>query len=463
MAACRDYRRYLPTPRLLHSPPLPVPSTVSMTTNWKAAMGNYCWLLFIVLFASSTIAMPSSAAGPASWKQFRGDGGNGLALGAQPPVHWSDTRNVTWKTPIHGRGWSSPVVADGQIWMTTATEDGLQQFAVCVDLQTGAIVHDLLVFTNAEVQPDFHITNSYASPTPVIDGDYVYVHFGAYGTACLRRKDGSKVWERRDLPCNHYRGPGSSPMIYGDLLIFHMDGYDHQYAIALNKHTGETVWKKNREIDYGTDNGDFYKAFSTPILIQVDGQDQLVSPASKACVVLNPRTGGELWRVRYDEHSTTVRPVFDGVHLYLSTGFGKAKMICVRVDGHGDVTDTHVKWVQHKSIGSKPSPVLVEGRLFDVTDDGIIERIDTETGHIAWRERLGGKFSASLVATEKHLYAFDHDGAGYVFTVEDHPRLVARNELPHGCQASPAIVGNSLIVRTITNLYRFDDEDPQPE
>ncbi|RMF38942.1 MAG: quinonprotein alcohol dehydrogenase [Planctomycetota bacterium] len=397
----------------------------------------------------------SPAAGPTSWKQFRGDLCNGLAPGAKPPIHWSDDRNVMWKTPIHGRGWSSPVVADGEVWMTTATVDGLQMYAVCVDLTDGSIRHDLLVFTNEEVQPDFHITNSYASPTPVIDGPYVFVHFGAYGTACLRRSDGAKIWERRDLPCNHYRGPGSSPIVYRNLLIFHMDGFDYQYAIALDKRTGATVWRQDRDIDYGTDNGDFYKAFSTPLIIHVNGQDQLVSPASKACLVLDPMTGREIWRVRYQEHSTTVRPLFDGQHIYLSTGFGKAKMMCVRVGGTGDVTGTHVKWIQHKSIGSKPSPVLVGNRLFDVTDDGIIERIDTETGEIVWRERLGGKFSASLVATEERFYAFDHDGAGYVFTVEDEPKLLAKNELPDGCQASPAIIGDTLIVRTITHLYRF--------
>jgi outer membrane protein assembly factor BamB len=395
----------------------------------------------------------------ANWPQFRGNQGNGLALTSELPTQWSADQNVEWKVAIHDRGWSSPVAEGEEIWLTTASEDGLRMFVLCVDASSGAIKHDILLFTNDSVQPDFHVTNSYASPTPVLDQRHVYVHFGSYGTACLRRDNGQVVWQRRDLPCNHYRGAGSSPVLYQNLLIFHMDGFDHQYAIALNCETGQTVWKKDREIDYGSDNGDFYKAFSTPIVIRVGDRDQLISPASKACVALDPRTGAEIWRVRYDEHSTTVRPVFDGSRIYLSTGFGKAKMICVRVDGSGDVTDSHVDWVQQKSIGSKPSPVLVGNRLFDVTDDGILERIDVDSGEIVWRERLGGKFSASLLATAKYLSAFDHDGKGYVYTVADDPQVVSVNTLPDGCNASPAVIGNALIVRTTTHLYRLADHN----
>ncbi len=395
---------------------------------------------------------------PSSWYQFRGPAGNGLALDASLPTQWSEEKNVVWKTPIHGRGWSSPVEEAGEIWLTTATEDGSQMSVLCVDFATGKIKQDKVIFENDSVQPDFHVTNSYASPTPVLDSTCVYVHFGAYGTACLRRADGELLWQRRDLPCNHFRGAGSSPILYGDLLIFHMDGFDFQYAVALNRRTGQTVWKKDRDIDYGTDNGDFYKSFSTPIIISVAGQDQLISPTSKACLALNPLTGEEIWRVRYDEHSTTVRPVFDGTRVYISTGFGKAKMVCVRVDGQGDVTETHVDWVQQKSIGSKPSPVLVGKRLFDVTDDGIMERVDINDGEIVWRERLGGKFSASLLANSQFVYAFDHDGKGYVFSVADEPKLLATNVLSAGCNASPAAVGDSLIVRTTTHLYRFANQ-----
>ncbi|MCA9192844.1 MAG: PQQ-binding-like beta-propeller repeat protein [Planctomycetales bacterium] len=393
---------------------------------------------------------------PLNWSQFRGPN-NGLAVSLDTPVHWNEKQNVIWKTPIHDRGWSSPVIDNGEIWLTTATEDGTRMYVVCVDFETGEIRHDILIFENKDVQPDYHVTNSYASPTPVLDSENVYVHFGAYGTACLSRKSAQVVWQRRDLQCNHYRGAGSSPILFEDLLIFHMDGFDFQYAIALDRKSGNTVWRKDREVEYETDNGDFYKAFSTPLLIKLGDQTQLISPASKCCVSLDPKTGKELWRARYAEHSTTGRPVFDGQRIFMSTGFGKAKMACIRVNGQGDVSDTHMEWIQHRGIGSKPSPVLVAGRLFDVTDDGIISRISLTDGEILWQHRMGGKFSASLLASEKYLYAFDHDGKGYVFSVADQPELLAENSLPDGCNASPAVLGSSLVVRTTSSLYRLQN------
>ncbi len=414
------------------------------------------WLLGVGCVLLLTQISPAQTTEAANWFQFRGPLGNGTAPGQQPPTTWSVGENVRWKTAIHGRGWSSPVVLGNEVWLTTATLDGKQQFAVCVDLETGQIKHDKLIFENVEVQKDHHETNTYASPTPILDDKYVFVHFGSYGTACLRRDTCEVVWQRRDLPCNHFRGPGSSPVFYKNLLIFHQDGFDFQYVVALDRATGETVWKADREIDYGTDNGDVFKAFCTPIIIDVAGQKQLISPASKACLALDPDTGKEIWRVRYQEFSATARPLFDGSRLYINTGFGKAQMYCVKADGHGDITDSDkIVWTQRKGIGSKPSQILVGGRLFGVTDDGIVARISTENGEIVWQDRLGGKFSASLVATDAYLYAFDHEGKGYVYTLADEPQQVSVNQLPDGCNASPAIVQNSLIVRTTTHLYRI--------
>lgn len=432
--------------------------TIRYNTRATAAGLAVCAGALYATAKDARAVEPAAAAGAVSkvaWHEFRGDAHDGTALGEHPPLEWGEDKNLKWKVAIHGRGWSSPVVAEDQIWLTTAAEDGKQMYAVCVGLDSGKVVHDLLVFENEAVQPDFHVTNSYASPTPVLDDQHAYVHFGAYGTACLERKSGKVLWQRRDLPCNHYRGPGSSPILYKNLLIFHMDGYDYQYVVALDKRTGETVWRRDRDIEYGTDNGDYYKAYSTPLVINVGGQDQLVSSTSKATVVLDPSTGEEIWRVRYNEFSATARPLFDGRRLFINTGFGKAQMICVLADGKGEVTDTKVLWTQKRGIGSKPSQILVSGRLFSATDDGVLSRIDTETGELAWQKRVGGNFSASLVATQDHFFAFDHDGKSYALTVADEPEIVSENTLPDGCRSSPAIVDDSLIVRTVTHLYRF--------
>jgi outer membrane protein assembly factor BamB len=175
-----------------------------------------------------------------NWPQFRGPNGDGHAPAVQLPLTWSETNHVVWKTAIHDLGWSSPVVWDQQIWVTTATEDGKQEFAVCVDRATGKVMHDIKVF-DTEKPEHVASVNSYASPTPVIETGRLYVHYGTYGTACLDTRTGAILWTRRDLNCDHHEGPGASPMLHGNLLVFTVDGRDVQYVVALDKATGKTV------------------------------------------------------------------------------------------------------------------------------------------------------------------------------------------------------------------------------
>jgi outer membrane protein assembly factor BamB len=225
-----------------------------------------------------------------TWPEYRGPHGDGHAVATRLPVRWSEKENIRWKTAIHGKGWSSPVVWGNQIWMTTAPEDGKERFAVCVDRRTGKMLHDIKVFDDPK--PAFCIAfNSYASPTPAIEAGRVYVHFGSCGTACLDTATGKTLWSRRDLPCDHWRGPGSSPILYKGLLFILFDGYDRQYVVALDKRTGKTVWKRDRDIDYGTDNGDLKKAYGTPSVINVAGKPQLVSSAAAATLAYDPFTG----------------------------------------------------------------------------------------------------------------------------------------------------------------------------
>ena len=352
-------------------------------------MKAVCYGLLVLLAVG---ASPLPAAD--NWPQFRGPDGDGHAQAATLATTWSESQHIAWKTPIHGRGWSSPVVWGDQIWLTTATEDGRRMYAVCVDRDSGKIVHDLHLFDVA--QPDeIHVTNSYASPTPVIEAGRVYIHFGCYGTACVDTSTGQTLWQRRDLPCNHWRGPGSSPILFEDLLIVHFDGYDLQYVVALDKATGATRWKTNRDIDYGTDDGDLKKAFCTPTIISVQGQLQLISPAAKAAIAYDPRTGRELWRIRYANHSATARPLFGHGLVFLNSGFSKAELFAVRPDGQGDVTDTHIAWSTDRGIGSKPSHLLVDDLLYVVHDQGTASCLEALTGKLVWQKRLGGNFSAS--------------------------------------------------------------------
>ncbi len=418
--------------------------------------------LLATLVCCSVVSLAAVAWGAngdsANWPQFRGPDGQGHALTTGVPTAWSETENVAWKTPIHDRGWSSPVVWGDQVWLTTATAEGKRLFAICVDLKTGKVLRDLELF-DVENPTDIQQYNSYASPTPVIEQGRVYITFGSAGTACLDTKSGDVLWQRRDLPCNHFRGAGSSPILVDNLLIMHFDGYDYQYVVALDKHTSKTVWKKDRDVDYGTSDGDLKKAFSTPLLINAGGRRQLISPFSKWTISYDPLTGDEFWRLHYNSFSSTARPVFApdiaGGLVFLNTGFGKADLLAVHPDGSGDISATAVAWKATKSIGSKPSVILVDGLIYSVHDSGTIVCLDAANGKEVWSHRLKGEYSGSPILADGHLYFCNHDGLTTILKPGRKYEELATNKLDDGCMASPVAVDHSLIIRTKQALYRI--------
>jgi outer membrane protein assembly factor BamB len=388
------------------------------------------------------------------WNQFRGPRGDGQAGSASLPLQWSESQNVAWKTAIHGKAWSSPVVWGEQIWITSATEDGKQLFAICVDAATGRIVHDLTVFEIAE--PMFcYPYNSYASPTPVVEEGRLWVHFGSAGTACLDTASGQVLWTRQDLPCDHWRGPGSSPIIFRDLLIVHFDGYDLQYVVALDKHTGKTVWKADRTIDYGTDDGDMKKAYCTPAVFEHQGRLQLVSPAAVGTVAYDPLTGKELWKVHHGGYNAAARPLYSHGLVIINIE-GGLKLLAVRPDGTGEVTKSHIVWTCNRQTPTRPSQLVVQDHLYMVNDQGIVTCLDIKTGEPVWTERMGGRHSASPIYANGRIWLFDEENKSRV--IEANPRefrLLAVNPLDAGCMASPAVIGDALILRTKTHLYRI--------
>jgi WD40 repeat protein len=390
----------------------------------------------------------------ADWNQFRGPLGDGQAPDARPPTEWSEERNVRWKTPIPGKAWASPVVAGDRIWLANATPDGERLAAIAIEPRTGRIERDVTVFEIEE--PQFcHGFNSYASPTPVAVDGRVFLHYGSAGTACLDAATGDVVWRRQDLPCDHHRGPGSSPIPFGDLLILTFDGFDHQYLAAVDRATGRTVWKTDRAIDYGTTDGDAKKGYGTPLVIEHAGRTELVSPTAVATVAYDPRTGAELWRVRHGGFNVAARPLFTHGLVIVNTQGGD-RLLAIRPGGAGDVTSTHVAWRFGKSTPTRPSQLVVGDHLYMVSDNGVFTCLDVKTGAVRWQKRRAGRHTAALVRAGGHIYACDEDGTTVVVDPNsERLSVVAENRLQTGCMAAPAVIGDDLLIRTRTHLYRI--------
>src|SRR5436190_2845538 len=404
--------------------------------------------------------------GSENWPQFRGPDGTGNSDARGLPLHWSETRNVIWKTAIHDRGWSSPVIYGKQIWLTSANTDGRELFVLCIDRDTGKIIRDWKLFDVA--QPQYvHPFNTAASPTPVIEEGRIYVTFGAAGTACIDTKTFRVVWERRDIECNHFRGAGSSPILFRNLLLMHFDGSDRQFVMALDKTTGETVWQTKRSIDFQdldqngkpVDDGDQRKAFSTPQVERINGRWEMISLGAKAAYSYDPFTGRELWRVEErGQHSASTRPVIGHGMIFFPTGFSAGQLFAVRTGGEGLITDTHVVWKVKRGVSNKPSILLVDDLIYMIGDTGIASCIDAKRGEQVWQQRIGGEYSASPVYADRRLWFFSEDGKTTVLKPGRVFEQVAENRLGEGFLASPAIAGKAFYLRTRTHLYRIEEK-----
>jgi outer membrane protein assembly factor BamB len=416
-------------------------------------MRSFCTVLVSALLTAV------GAVAADNWTQFHGPNGAGHSDATGLPTKWSEKENVVWKTAIHDKGHSSPVVWGDQVWLTTAREDGKAMFALCIDRNKGTVLHDIKLWDVEK--PEFCIEyNSYASPTPVIEEGRVYVHFGTYGTACIDTANGKKLWERRDLKCDHFRGPGSSPILYGDQLILTFDGFDAQYVAALNKKTGETVWKKDRDIDYKVDNGDYKKAFSTPTVIKVKDKPQLISPAAVATIAYDPKTGDELWKVYHAGMNAAAPPLYVDGKVIIANGSGA--LIAVRPDGSGDVTKTHVEWKLNSGAPTRSAPIAIDDKLYLMSEaTGVLTCLSLKDGSKQWTERIGGKFTPSPIYADGKLYLFSEEknGKAVVGEVGKGWKELAENHLDDGCMGTPAVAGKALFVRTKTHLYRIEQKD----
>lgn len=403
----------------------------------------------------------------AQWPEFRGPHSDGTVEGALP-TEWSEEKNVTWKKEIHGLGWSTPLIEGGRIWLTTATEDGRKMSVLCLDEKSGEVLLDRVFITNDNPEPLANPMNTYASSTGVIEPGRVYLHFGAYGTLCLDTETFETIWQRRDLTCSHWRGPASSLVMWENRIILTLEGADQQYFVALDKTTGETLWRRDRSTNFADEkdgipanSGDLRKAYSTPIFVKVGDTVQMISNGAKAAWAYDVENGEEIWNVHYPTHSPSSRSVYSektGM-VYLNTGLGKAEIWAVRLEPgmSGDVSESHVEWKIFQRTPKRMSPVIANGLLF-MANGGVLSAVDTGTGDVVWAERGGGEYSASSITDGEHVYHFDEEGLCTVVKASREFEVVAENQLPEGFMASPAVTGdNALILRTRTHLYRIEE------
>jgi outer membrane protein assembly factor BamB len=429
----------------------------------------------VAIYLFSLNALPSRA----DWPEFRGPFGNGhVAASGEAtqiglPLSWSETENIRWKTAIPHRGWSTPVAMNGQVWLTTATEDGHDYYAICLDADTGDVLHNKKLFHTDSPEPLGNRLNCYASPSPAIEPGRVYVHFGSYGTACLDTETGEVLWKRNDLPCRHYRGPSSSVVLFENMVILTFDGVDLQYVAALDKENGETVWKTDRDVEWNDQNvagkgaqeaqqirdGDHRKAHSTPLVVHTgDSRAQLLSGGAKAAFSYDPSTGSELWRIEFDDFSVAPRPIFHDGIAYMVTGITHPELWAIRIaKASGNIGDSdHIIWRLTSRVARTASPVFVDGLIYMVSDDGIINCIDAAAGDGVWQKRIGGAFAASPIYGDGRLYFCDQDGQTTVIKPGRKFELLATNTLDDGCMASPAVDGKAILLRTKTHLYRIE-------
>ncbi len=415
---------------------------------------------FLVLAGLFFLPAFSISLEAAEWTEFLGPRGDGISEVTSLPVKWAESENIVWKTPVPGVGWSSPVVAANRVYLTTAVPTGDEADkrhslrAVCIDAGTGAIIWDTEVFHHEPNETvEFHQKNSHASPTPILEGDNLYVHFGSHGTACLTTA-GKIVWTTKELKYAPQHGNGGSPAIAGELLIICCDGKDIQYVAGLRKDSGKLAWKTDRDTKPARGF-----SFCTPTIIEVNGEQQAICPGSSAVFAYEPGTGKEIWRVDYgDGYSVVPRPQYANGLVYVCSGFGDEQVFAIDPTGRGNVTSTHVKWSTKKLTPKSPSFLLTGPHLFMVSDSGIASCLNAMTGEHIWQERLGGNFSASPFYAAGRVYFQSETGTTTVVEATGEYRELAKNQIGDGMTrtfASFAVVDDDILLRSESHLYRI--------
>jgi outer membrane protein assembly factor BamB len=369
-------------------------------------------------------------------------------------------KNAEWKTPIDGKGWSSPIVVGDQLILTSAkaNDRGGQDLHVhALDKRAGKILWNTKVFSKSSGEVGkMHAKNSYASPTAVSDGKLIIVHFGHMGTACLDPL-GKILWQTEKYKYDPQHGNGNSPILVDKNVVFSCDGNDQQFLVALDLATGKEVWKTHRNT-----NARLKFSFATAQLIEHQGQRQIISPASDFVAAYDPANGKELWRVKYPVAGWSVipRPVYGEGLVFICTGYVTQHVMAIDPSGTGDVTSTHVKWTSRKFAPNTPTPLLVGTELYTISDQGTMSCYDAKTGKVHWAERLRGKaFSASPIYSDGKIYITSEDGIGQVIAADKTKlEILQINDMKEKTFATLVPDNGALYLRTESALFKFVDK-----
>ena len=416
-----------------------------------------------LIYNSFVLAFLSVLTSAQDWTKFRGPTGDGHVTVKSIPLKWSDTENVKWKVSVPGKGWSSPVISKGKIYLTSAVAEGDNQDAadvsrelsvICYDSSNGKEIWGTKVFDQKPLKRPIHHKNSHASPTPIIEGGKVYVHFGHMGSACLDLK-GKILWKNNELKYDPIHGNGGTPIIVDNLFFYSADASTNPFVVALDKNTGEVLWKKLR-----SETAQSRKfSFSTPTLISMGGSSQIISPASGAVFSYDSKTGEELWSVDYGGWSVIPKPGVYKNMIYVGTGYERAHILGIRVDekSKGNVTESHVEWEITKRAPNTPSFMVVDDLLYFISDGGIATCVEPLTGEIIWQERTAGPISASPVHFNGMIYFLDEQGKTTVIKAGRKFEIIAENKIKERTLASFGISEGAIYIRSEKSLFRIGE------
>ncbi len=412
-----------------------------------------------LLIVCSIFAVTGTQARAENWTRFRGDNGQGISSETNLPVEWSTIQNVIWKTEIPGEGWSSPIVYDDHIFLTTATEEGQLCHVICVDRKTGDIAWNKEV--HRQEAGAKRAQNSYATPTPVTDGEKVYAVF-ADGTVVALDYDGEMVWKNTEVRFHSLHGLGASPILVGDQLIMPFDGssaedqktgwkipWDKAVVLSLDTATGDVMWKGKR--------GESRVGHVSPIL--VDGGALVISAGGDRVQAHDVASGERIWSIYSQGEGVTPSPAIGDGIIFTSSGFEEPTIRAIRLGGKGDITETHIAWEQKKGVPAIPSLLYVNPYLYSITRDNILHCVDASNGNIVWVKRLPGAYWASPVWADGRIYITSEEGLTLVLRPGPKYDEIGWNNLQEQCMATMAVSQGRIFIRTAGHLYCIGLED----